>query len=102
MAEIRIRVEQELLDAIDLIVSKENYSSRNQLVNEILGQYITCKNDFFIKLLPPVVTTLCSDAINNQAVNAEKILEDIVPLFIKILKDLDDLRSIFYNEIPKK
>lgn len=102
MAEIKIRVDQKVLDALDALVEKEDYPSRNALLNEIITQYLTCKNDFLVKSLPSVIASLCRQELKTQSENAEKLLENVTPLFIKILNDLDDIRSIFYAELPEK
>lgn len=103
MAELRLRnINDDVLEALDNIVEKEKYASRNQLVNEILTQYVTCKNDFFTRSLPQIVQALCLEAIKNQNEKVDLVLDSVAPIFAKILNDLDDLRSIFYDELPKK
>lgn len=102
MAEIKIRVDQKVLDELDALVEKEDYPSRNALLNEIITQYLTCKGDFFVKSLQSVIASLCRQELKTQSENAEKLLENVTPLFIKILNDLDDIRSIFYAELPEK
>lgn len=102
MAEIKIRVDQKVLDAIDALVEKDGYASRNALLNEILTQYLMCKDDFFAKTLPQVTASLCRQELKSQAESTEKLLENVTPLFLKILNDLDDLKSIFYGEFPQK
>lgn len=102
MAELRIRVEPKLLDAIDELVETKNYPSRNVLVNEILEKYIACKDKFLVNTLPPIVASLCLQELKTQSESTEKLLENVTPMFLKILNDLDDLRSIFFDELPKK
>ncbi|WP_124098201.1 ribbon-helix-helix protein, CopG family [Ruminococcus sp. Marseille-P6503] len=102
MAELRIRVEPELLEAIDELAEKENYPSRNVLVNEILANYIACKDRFLIKALPPIVASLCQQELKSQSESTEKLIENVMTMFLKILNDLDDLRSVFYSELPEK
>ena len=103
MAELRLRnINDDVLKALDNIVEKEKYASRNQLVNEILTQYVTCKNDFFTRALPQIVQALCLESIKNQNEKVDLVLDSVAPIFAKILNDLDDLRSIFYDELPKE
>lgn len=102
MAELRIRVENKLLESIDELVEMENYPSRNVLVNEILEKYIACKDRFLIDTLPPIVASLCRQELKTQSESTEKLLENVTPMFLKILNDLDDLRSIFFEELTEK
>lgn len=103
MAELKFRdINPNVIAALDDIVEKENYASRNQLVNEILTHYVTCKSDFFIKTLPEVTASLCRAEIKNCSDAADETINSIIPIFIKILNDLDDIKSIFYGELPNK
>ena len=63
MPEIKIRnVDLVVIKLLDDIVDKKKYSSRNELINEILTLYVTSSNAFFNKALLPTVQFLAKEA----------------------------------------
>ena len=49
---------------LDLIASKRNCSSRNELLCKIINEYVACNNDEMVEYLPKIVRSLCETEIN--------------------------------------
>lgn len=100
MKDIMVRgVSEAVISELDKITKTEHYSSRNQLISEILELYTASHSSLFRKAITPVVSSLCFDAINKQNENNEHLVNLLLPLMTKILKSLDDIRAIFSPEL---
>lgn len=89
MAKITIRMQDDkIIDALDEIVIKENYESRNQLICEILELYIGTKNSFITNALPTIINNLCMDSISHSNAASEKMYDNIVPILKKLLDQI--------------
>ncbi len=94
MADLKIRDVDELtLKLLDEIVAKENYSSRNQLINEILRLYAAAHHPFFANALPPAVKYLSGEYLNKQRDELKKVVELTYDVNVKVLEELRKLTS---------
>lgn len=95
MADIKIRnVNPIVVQQLDDIVLKENYSSRNELINEILTLYVTSSNAFFNKALLPTVQFLAKEAIAEHQEIIEKSLEVSQEINLKVLEELKKITEL--------
>lgn len=54
----------EISNALDRIAIEKNYQSRNQLIVDILTQYVTTQDEAFVQSLPPIVRSMCKNELN--------------------------------------
>lgn len=103
MAEIKIRISDDrIVEGLDKIIKEEGFSSRNQLINEILSQYVIMKDKLFLQNIPPVLKAICEENLSEQQQNNAFILQKNVEIMQKILMELSDLRAIFLSDLGKK
>jgi len=102
MAEIKIRISDErIIEGLDEIVKQEGFSSRNQLINDILSEYIATKDKLFLHNLPSVLKAICDENLSAQQQNNAFILQKNIEIMQKILMELSDLRAIFLSDLDK-
>lgn len=95
MADIKIRnVDPIVVQQLDDIVAQKNYSSRNELINEILTLYVTSSNVFFNKTLLPTVKFLAKEAISEHQEVIDKSLTITQEINQKILEELKKLTEL--------
>lgn len=103
MAEIKIRIsDDKIIEGLDQIIKDEGYSSRNQLINDILSQYVIMKDKLFLQNIPPVLKAICNENLSEQQQNNAFILQKNIEIMQKILMELSDLRAIFLSDLDKK
>lgn len=96
MQDIKIRgVDKNIVKALDEIVDKEKYPSRNTLLLEIIEMYISSRSSFFLKALPPTIHYVAKDCLINQSEKAEDLAKSTCEINIQILKKLNEIASIF-------
>ncbi len=102
MAEIKIRISDDrIIEELDRIVREEGFSSRNQLINDILSEYITTKDKLFLHNLPPILRSICNENLSFQQQNNTLILQKNTEIMQRILMELSDLRAIFLSDLDK-
>ena len=100
MANILIRdVDPLIIQLLDELVAAERYSSRNQLLQEIVRQYVTNRHEFFSKSLVPTVKYLAQEAISEHENYVERGLDAVANININVLKKLDKMYALFENEL---
>lgn len=100
MAELKIRdVDEMVILLLDEIAAREKYSSRNQLLQEIVRLYVTSHHEFFSKSLPPTVQFLCVEAISEHQIYVEKALEVTNAVSLNLLSKMDKLYALFESEL---
>lgn len=96
MTEIKVRsVPDDLVDRLDKLAEEEHYASRSQLIVDILTLYVTSKSQFFQQAISPVVNNLCIEAIKEQYSQAEKTADLLLPICLKMLAGIDDIKALF-------
>ena len=95
MPDIKIRnVDPVIIKSLDDIVVQKKYSSRNELINEILTLYVTSSSVFFNKTLLPTVTFLAKEAISEHQDIIEKSLALAQEINLKVLEELRKLTEL--------
>ncbi len=95
MPEIKIRnVDPVVIKLLDDIVDKKNYSSRNELINEILTLFVTSSSAYFNKALLPTVQFLAKEAIAEQQDIIEKSLAVSQEINLKVLEELRKITEL--------
>lgn len=103
MTEIKIRISDEsIVERLDKIIKEEGFSSRNQLINDILSQYVIMKDKLFLQNISPVLKAICNENLSEQQQNNTFILQKNIEIMQKILMELSDLRAIFLSDLDKK
>lgn len=103
MTEIKIRISDEsIVERLDKIIKEEGFSSRNQLINDILSQYVIMKDKLFLQNIPPVLKAICNENLSEQQQNNAFTLQKNIEIMQKILMELSDLRAIFLSDLGKK
>ena len=57
-------VPKKVVEALDKIVKQDNYSSRNQMLVDMLTVYAESRSRVFYNALPPIVKQLCAEEID--------------------------------------
>ena len=103
MADIKIRgLTDNTIIALDNIVNNNDiYSSRNDLLVDIINLYVSSREHFFLKALPPVVQSLCTESINKNQEMLDKSLEATYNVNVAVLQKLDKIYSLFAVDISQ-
>lgn len=102
MTELRVRVDDSVIEQIDTLVSEGKFSSRAQFVNEIISTYLVCGDKIFAQALPTIVSSLCSNAIEKHQAYAEQVVDFVTVTVTKALSDISDIRAVLYGETQEK
>lgn len=95
MPNIIIRnVDPEIIKLLDEIVDQKKYSSRNELINEILTLYVTSSSAYFNKALLPTIQFLAKEAIAEQQDIIEKSLAVSQEINLKVLEELKKITEL--------
>ena len=95
MPNIIIRnVDPEIIKQLDDITDQKKYSSRNELINEILTLYATSSSAYFNKALLPTVQFLAKEAIAEQQDVIEKSLAVTQEINLKVLEELRKITEL--------
>ena len=101
MTEMKIRLSNDnLIKKLDELAEKENFSSRNKLIEHILTQYVTYNDKLFLDNLPPIISHMCKQAIKETTEKNELLIRANINILDKIEKDLEALRTVFYGDLP--
>lgn len=94
MADQRITVRdipQDLVKQLDKIVCDENYSSRSQLIVEILSRYAKLKDRMYLDAVTPVIRCIIKDEIKQLSKMSKYTMEVVEKSSLKILKTSQQL-----------
>lgn len=78
-------VPDEVCERLDKIAAEGNYSSRNQLVVEVLQRYSTVKEQVFVDALTPVVRTIITNEMKNISEQSRLVMISTEHLLKKLL-----------------
>lgn len=99
MTKLTVRdVPDEVVEKLDAIVQADGYSSRNDLVKNILATYVLSKENMLLNALPPIVRALCSNELKILTEQAELTMEALLEI-VKRLEDVTLKQEIVYNEV---
>lgn len=70
-------VPEEIAHQLDIIAKDNHYSSRNQLIIDILRNYTAIKEQLFVQALSPVMRSMLSSYIEELTETSEKTLDMI-------------------------
>ena len=103
MDELRIRsVPDEIVARIDIITKEKGYSSRSELVIEILKKYCTLGDDFIIENLPTTIRILVNDAINKDRETLLQMQLKSFEIMTANVTLLSEIRDIMNGEMWEK
>ena len=102
MTELRVRVDDSVLEQIDALVSDGKFSSRAQFVNEIISTYLVCGDKMYAQALPTIISSLCSNTLEKHQEYAEQVIDFVTVTVTKALSDISDIRAILYGEPKEK
>ncbi len=83
-----------VIKLLDDIVGQKKYSSRNELINEILTLFVTSSSAYFNKALIPTVQFLAKEAIAEHQDIIEKSLAVSQDISLKILEELRKITEL--------
>lgn len=99
MPELKIRdIDDTVVKLLDDIVAAEGYSSRHQLLVDIVTRAAVTRHPLFTDNLPPTVKYLCKESIAEQKVYAEAAMDMVAAVNIEVLEQLKKLISLFEPE----
>ena len=99
--EIKIRINDDRLIAeLDRLTKEQNFTSRNKLIEHILTLYVLYKDRLFLDNLPPIIEEMCRQAVEKNTQKNDVLIRANINTLAKVERYLDDLRSIFYKELP--
>lgn len=68
-------VPSELIDKLDNLQKRSNFSNRSAFIVDILNQYCLFHDSYFINTLPDVTRILCEDAYKKGTKNVDEQLD---------------------------
>lgn len=108
-SQILIRdIPQNVIEKLDEIVKKESYSSRNQLLIEILERYTTIRNELYYQSIPPIIHSICKAEIDDFNAVSSATVHTVALAAARLLKVAqrldeylvdDEQAQAEYNEI---
>jgi len=73
LPELKIRdIDPSIIKLLDDIVAKEKYSSRNELLQEIVRLYVINRSEYYSKSLVPTIKFLSQEAISEHEIYRQK------------------------------
>lgn len=102
MSQLKIRdVDEDVVAMLDNIVKSEGYSSRNELLKEIITLYVTSHSEFFNKALCPTTAFLVKENIATHQREVQAALDMTYTINLSLLEKMDKLYALFYEEISE-
>lgn len=98
MTELRVRVDDSVLEQIDAIVAERKFSSRAQFVNEVISTYLVCGEKIYAQALPTIISSLCSSTLEKHQEYAEQIIDFVTVSMSKALSEISDIRAVLYGD----
>jgi hypothetical protein len=89
------------LKELDKIVERRKYSSRNELISEILDNYVACNNEYATEFLPSIVQSMVSQEIKRASDNADEIINDVYQVCLRLLRVTQKFENFLYPELEK-
>lgn len=102
MTELRVRVDDSVIEQIDTLVSEGKFSSRAQFVNEIISTYLVCGDKIYAQALPTIVSSLCNSSIEKQQQYNAQVIDYVTVTVAKALSDISDIRAVLYGDEQQK
>lgn len=91
-------VPENVAKQLDIIVSEENYSSRNQLIVEILERYANIKEQAYVDALTPVVRTMIESEIHKLGEASDRVLRSTELVLLKLLKSAQKIDTYMTDD----
>ena len=79
-------VPKKVIEKLDEIAKNEGYSSRNQMLVELLERYTTVKDDIYYQTIPSIIHSICKDEIGNLNELSEATIHTMALASQKLLK----------------
>lgn len=98
MTELRVRVDDKVIEQIDALVSEGKFSSRAQFVNEIISTYLVCGDKIYTQALPTIVSSLCNSTLDRQQEYAAQVIDFVTVTMTKALSEISDIRAVLYGD----
>ena len=90
-------VPEEVAQKLDDIAKDNGYSSRNQLIVEILQRYSILKDKTYVDALTPVLKTMMTDEIRNLSELSRQSIHTVEAVSLKLLKTSQKL-DLYFGE----
>ena len=90
-------VPEEVAQKLDDIAKDNGYSSRNQLIVEILQRYSILKDKTYVDALTPVLKTMMTDEIRNLSELSRQSIQTVEAVSLKLLKTSQKL-DLYFGE----
>lgn len=95
MKQVMFRLNDDtVIDKLDEIVKAKGYASRNDLVNEILEEYVAVGDKMFLNALPPVIHTLCTNELNRLNEQSELTIETCTLAIKRLIYSLEKFEAL--------
>lgn len=98
MTELRVRVDDKVIEQIDALISEGKFSSRAQFVNEIISTYLVCGDKIYAQALPTVISSLCNSAIQKHQEYSEQVIDFVTVTMAKAMSEISDIRAVLYGD----
>ena len=90
-------VPEEVAQKLDDIAKDNGYSSRNQLIVEILQRYSILKDKTYVDALTPVLKTMMEDEIRKLSEMSRQSIQTVEAVSLKLLKTSQKL-DLYFGE----
>ena len=100
--ELHIRgLSDKTLNELDNIMERRGISSRNDMICNIIEEYVVCNNDEIVEFLPKIVRSLCHEEIKKTSANSSEIITDVYRTMLRLIRITQKLENFLYPELDK-
>lgn len=85
-------------DKLDSIAKAKNYQSRNQLIVDILAQYVAVEDELFAQALTSVVKSMCKSEINYLQEQSVACVRTMALATARLLKTSQRLEEMIVDD----
>lgn len=105
MQESRITVRgltTEALDKLDRIVEQDNtYSSRSELICDIINKYLADKDSFVLNNLPAIVRSITEQELKKLSQSSTEIINDLYRACVRMIRISQKFENFLYPELSR-
>ena len=94
-------IKETTLQRLDEIYAEKGYSSCNDLICDILDQYVADSDHFIINNLPPIVCSMVSQEINKATATSDEVIRDIYQVLLHLVRATQKLENFLFPELSK-
>ena len=79
-------ISEELIDQLDKVWVQEGYSSRSQLIVDVLQRYVKLKDKLYVDAITPVLRNMMEEEIRQLSEMSRRSVQTVETVSLKLLK----------------